>query len=253
MDQFARTQLLLGKEGMERLRAAKVAVFGVGGVGGYAVEALVRSGVGAVDLYDDDRVCLTNLNRQLIATRKTIGAHKVDATAERMREINPDVQIGAYRMFYMPDVADEVDLSQYDYVVDAIDTVTAKLELAVRCHALNVPLISAMGAGNKLDPTRFRVADVYETSIDPLARVMRRELRKRGIPRLKVVYSTEVPIKPLDDEEISCRTHCVCPPGTTRKCSVRRDIPGSTAFVPPVVGLIIASEIVKELSGVSGA
>ena len=253
MDQFARTQLLLGEDGIARLRAARVAVFGVGGVGGHAVEALVRSGVGAVDLFDDDRVCLTNLNRQLIATRKTIGAHKVDAMAERMREINPDVQIGAHRMFYMPDVADEVDLSVYDYVIDAVDTVTAKLELAVRCERLGVPIISAMGAGNKLDPTQFRVADVYETSIDPLARVMRRELRKRGVRRLKVVYSTEVPIKPLDDEEISCRTHCVCPPGTTRKCSVRRDIPGSTAFVPPVVGMIIAAEIVKEISGVSGA
>ena len=280
MDQFARTQLLLGAEGMERLRAARVAVFGVGGVGGYAVEALVRSGVGAVDLFDDDRVCLTNLNRQLVATRKTIGEHKVDALAERMREINPDVQIGAHRMFYMPDVADEVDLSIYDYVIDAIDTVTAKLELAVRCDRLGVPLISAMGAGNKLDPTRFRVADVFETTIDPLARVMRRELKKRGVKRLKVVYSTEVPMKPLDDEEIGCRgaayessiqpsevrpegelarpegsgnlTHCVCPPGTTRKCSVRRDIPGSTAFVPPVVGMIIAGEIVRALSGVSG-
>ena len=252
MDQFARTQLLLGGDGIARLRAARVAVFGVGGVGGHAVEALVRSGVGAVDLYDDDRVCLTNLNRQLIATRKTIGAHKVDALAERMREINPDVRIGAHRMFYMPDVADEVDLSAYDYVIDAVDTVSAKLELAVRCEKLGVPVISAMGAGNKLDPTRFRVADVYETSIDPLARVMRRELRKRGVKRLKVVYSTEVPIKPLDDEEISCRTRCVCPPGTTRKCSVRRDIPGSTAFVPPVVGMIIAAEIVREISGVSG-
>ena len=253
MDQFARTQLLLGEAGIARLKAAKVAVFGVGGVGGYAVEALVRSGVGMIDLYDDDRVCLTNLNRQLIATRKTIGKHKVDAMAERMREINPDVQIGAFQMFYMPDVADEVDLSQYDYVIDAVDTVTAKLELAARCHALGVKIISAMGAGNKLDPTRLRVADIFETSVDPLARVMRRELRKRGIPRLKVVYSMEEPIKPAEDEEISCRTHCVCPPGTTRKCSVRRDIPGSTAFVPPVMGLIIAGEIIKELSGVSGA
>ena len=252
MDQFARTQLLLGADGMERLRAAKVAVFGIGGVGGHAVEGLVRSGVGTVDLYDDDCVCLTNLNRQLIATRKTIGQHKVDAMAERMREINPDVRIGAHRMFYVPDVADEVDLSQYDYVIDAVDTVTAKLELAVRCDRLGVKIISAMGAGNKLDPARFRVADVYETTIDPLARVMRRELRRRGVKKLKVVYSTEVPIKPLDDEEVSCRTHCVCPPGTTRSCSVRRDIPGSTAFVPPVVGMIIAAEIVKELSGVKG-
>ena len=253
MDQFARTQLLLGEAGIARLKEARVAVFGIGGVGGHAVEALVRSGLGEVDLFDDDRVCLTNLNRQLIATRKTIGMHKVDVLAERMREINPDVKVGAHRMFYMPDVADEVDLSRYDYVIDAVDTVTAKLELAARCHQLGVPIISAMGAGNKLDPTRFRVADVFETSIDPLARVMRRELRKRGIPRLKVVYSTEVPIRPLDDEEISCRTHCVCPPGTTRKCSARRDIPGSTAFVPPVVGMIIAAEIVRELSGVSGA
>ena len=238
MDQFARTRMLLGEAGMRRLHAARVAVFGIGGVGGHAVEALVRSGVGAVDLYDDDRVCLTNLNRQLIATRGTIGRHKVDAMAERMREINPDVRIGAHRMFYMPDVADAVDLKQYDYVVDAVDTVTAKLELAVRCHALGVRLISAMGAGNKLDPTRFRVADVYETSIDPLARVMRRELRRRGVPRLKVVYSTEEPVSPRCASEES---------------SARRDIPGSTAFVPPVAGLILAAEIVKELSGVSGA
>lgn len=237
MDQFARTRLLLGEAGIARLKAARVAAFGIGGVGGHAVEALVRSGLGAIDLFDDDRVCLSNLNRQLIATRRTIGMHKVDAMAERMREINPDVQVGAHRMFYVPDVADEVDLSRYDYVIDAVDTVTAKLELAARCYRLGVPIISAMGAGNKLDPTRFRVADVFETSIDPLARVMRRELRRRGIPRLKVVYSTEEPMKPLDGGETG---------------SARRVIPGSTAFVPSVVGMIIAAEIVKELSGVSG-
>lgn len=250
MNQFSRTELLLGAEGLERLGNARVAIFGVGGVGGYVAEGLVRSGLGAIDLFDDDRICLTNLNRQLIATRKTVGQHKVDAMANRLLEINPDLKVETRRLFYMPDTADEVDLSVYDYVVDAVDTVTAKLELIVRCRDLGVRIISAMGAGNKLDPTQLRVADIYETSMCPLARVMRHELRKRGVRHLKVVYSTEPPRKIIDDPSISCRQHCICSPGTVRKCTVRRDIPGSTAFVPPVMGLIIAGEIVRELAQV---
>ena len=249
MNQFARTELLLGREGMARLAASRVAIFGVGGVGGHVAEALARSGVGAIGLFDDDRICVTNLNRQLIATKKTIGKHKVDVMAERLLEINPKLAVEANRLFYMPDTADGVDLSRYDYIVDAVDTVTAKLELVTRAYALGVPIISAMGAGNKLEPARLQVADIYETSVCPLARVMRRELKRRGIPNLKVVYSTEQPIKIVDDPSLSCHYHCVCPPGTTRKCTARRDIPGSTAVVPPVMGLIIAGEIVRELSG----
>ena len=250
MNQFSRTELLLGAEGLERLGNARVAIFGVGGVGGYVAEGLVRSGLGAIDLFDDDRICLTNLNRQLIATRKTVGQHKVDAMANRLLEINPDLKVETRRLFYMPDTADEVNLSVYDYVVDAVDTVTAKLELIVRCRDLGVRIISAMGAGNKLDPTQLRVADIYETSMCPLARVMRHELRKRGVRHLKVVYSTEPPRKIIDDPSLSCHQHCICPPGTVRKCTVRRAIPGSTAFVPPVMGLIIAGEIVRELAQV---
>lgn len=248
MNQFSRTALLLGSEGVERLHGARVAIFGVGGVGGYAAEALVRSGLGAIDLFDDDRICLTNLNRQVIATRSTVGQYKVDAMEARLHDINPNVCVTTHKLFYMPDTADGVDLSAYDYIIDAVDTVTAKLTLICRADALGVPVISAMGAGNKLDPTQLTVADIYETSICPLARVMRHELRKRGIRRLKVVYSKEPPIKVVDDPLLSCKTHCICPPGTVRKCTVRRDIPGSTAFVPPVMGLIIAGEVIRSLS-----
>ena len=248
MNQFSRTELLLGRDGMQKLDAARIAVFGIGGVGGYAAEALVRSGIGAIDLYDDDRICITNLNRQVIATRNTVGKYKVDAMAKRLQEINPNLLIDTKKVFYMPDTAEDIDLSPYDYIVDAVDTVTAKLELITRAYALGIPIISAMGAGNKLDPTKLKVADIYETNMCPLARVMRRELRRRGIPQLKVVYSTEAPVKTSDDPSISCRYHCVCPPGTVRKCTVRRDIPGSTAFVPPVMGLISAGEIVRALA-----
>ena len=248
LNQFSRTQLLLGPEAMERLAEARVAVFGIGGVGGYAVEALVRSGIGALDLIDDDRVCLTNLNRQLYATRKTVGKYKVDAAAERIREINPDCQVVTHKTFFMPETQAEFDFAQYDYVVDAIDTVKGKLALVEQAQAAHTPVICSMGAGNKLDPTAFRVADIYQTSVCPLARVMRAECRKRGIRHLKVVYSTEKPTRPLEDPSISCRSHCICPPGT-RKCTVRRDIPGSTAFVPSVVGLMIAGEVVKDLCG----
>ena len=248
LNQFSRTQLLLGQEAMECLAEAQVAAFGIGGVGGYAVEAFVRSGIGALDLIDDDRVCLTNLNRQLYATRKTVGKYKVDAAAERIRDINPDCQVVTHKTFFMPETQAEFDFTQYDYVVDAIDTVKGKLALVEQAQAAHTPVICSMGAGNKLDQTAFRVADIYQTSVCPLARVMRAECRKRGIRHLKVVYSTEKPTRPLEDPSISCRSHCICPPGI-RKCTVRRDIPGSTAFVPSVVGLMIAGEVVKDLCG----
>lgn len=252
LNQFSRTQLLLGQDGMDRLANARVAVFGVGGVGGFTVEALARSGVGAIDLIDDDKVCLTNINRQIIALRSTVGKYKVDVAAERLRDINQNIQVNTYKTFYMPDTAHQFDFSQYDYVVDAIDTITGKLELVMQAHKAGTPIICSMGAGNKLDPTAFRVADIYKTSVDPLARVMRHELRKRGIKKLKVVYSEEAPMRPVDDMASSCRTNCICPPGAARKCTERRDIPGSNAFVPSVVGLIIAGEVIKDLSGVGG-
>lgn len=236
---------------MEKLYQARVAVFGIGGVGGYTVEALARSGIGTLDIVDDDRVCLTNVNRQIFATRKTVGQYKVDVAEERILEINPKAVVHKYKTFYAPQTADQFDFTQYDYVVDAIDTVTGKLELVEQARKAGVPIISSMGAGNKVDPTAFEVADIYETSVCPLARVMRRELKKRGIPKLKVVYSKEPAMTPIDDMTISCRAHCICPPGTARKCTQRRQVPGSNAFVPSVVGLIIAGEVVKDLSGFS--
>lgn len=249
LNQFSRTELIFGKEAMEKLASARVAVFGIGGVGGYTVEALARSGVGALDLIDDDRICLTNLNRQLHATRKTIGQYKVDVAAARIAEINPNCCVTVHKTFYMPETSHAFDFKEYDYVVDAIDTVTGKLEIVVNAVRNGVPVVSSMGAGNKVDPTKFEVTDIYKTSVCPLARTMRRELKKRGIERLKVVYSKEEPVKPNGDLEISCRTHCICPPGTERKCTARRDIPGSNAFVPSVVGLILAGEVVKDLIG----
>ena len=248
LNQFSRTQLLIGEAAINKLQTSRVAVFGIGGVGGYVCEALVRSGVGAFDLVDDDKVCLTNLNRQIIATRKTVGKYKADVMKERMLEINPDVDVRIHRCFFLPENADDFPFDEYDYVVDAVDTVTAKIELILRAKAHNVPIISAMGAGNKLDPGRFKIADIYQTSVCPLARVMRRELKKRHVKNLKVVYSDEQPIRPLEDMSISCRTGCICPPGAQHKCTERRDIPGSTAFVPAVAGLMIAGEIVKDLS-----
>ncbi len=247
-NQFSRTQLLFGREAMRKLAASRVAVFGVGGVGGYAVEALARSGVGALDLIDDDRICLTNINRQILATHGTIGRYKVDVAAERVRDIFPECRVRTYQTFYLPDTQDQFDFREYDYIVDAIDTLTGKLAIVENAQKAGTPVISAMGAGNKLDPTAFEVADIYETSICPLARVMRRECRKRGIRALKVVYSKEEPVRPLEDPSISCRKNCVCPPGTARTCVQRRDIPGSTAFVPSVAGLIIAGEVVKDLT-----
>ncbi len=251
LNEFSRTQLLLGEEAMEKLKNASVAVFGIGGVGSYTAEALARSGVGSLTLFDDDKVCLTNVNRQLIATRNTIGRQKIDVMRDRILEINPNAQVITNQCFYTAENADEFDLSQYTYIVDAIDTVSSKLILITRAQNAGVPVISCMGAGNKLDPTRFEVADIYSTSVCPLARVMRRELKARGVKKLKVVYSKEQPIVPLEDMSISCRAHCVCPPGTKRKCTVRRAIPGSISFVPSVAGLILAGEVVKDIAGVS--
>ena len=247
LNQFSRTELLFGKEAMEKLADSRVAVFGIGGVGGYTVEALVRSGVGKLDLIDDDKVCLTNLNRQIIATRSTVGKYKVDVMKDRILDINPKAEVNVHKCFYLPETKDEFDFSQYDYVVDAIDTVTGKINLVMQAQQTNTPIISSMGAGNKMDPTAFRVADIYKTSVCPLAKVMRRELKKRGVKKLKVVYSEEKPLTPIEDEAISCKSHCVCPPGTVRKCTQRRQVPGSNAFVPSVVGLIIAGEVIKDL------
>lgn len=247
LNQFSRTQLLLGKEAMNKLSSSRVAVFGIGGVGGYTVEALVRSGIGTIDLIDDDKVCLTNINRQIYATRKTVGSYKVDIAKERILEINPNTVVNTYKTFYMPETAEQFDFSCYDYIVDAIDTVTGKIELAVNASAFGTPIISSMGAGNKMDPTAFEVADIYKTSVCPLAKVMRRELKKRGIQGLKVVYSKEIPLSPIDDMSISCKKNCICPPGTKRKCTQRRQVPGSNSFVPSVVGLIIAGEVIKDL------
>jgi len=230
---FSRIEMLLGEDAMERLYCARVAVFGVGGVGGFVAEALVRSGVGAIDIFDNDTVAESNLNRQIIALHSTLGLPKVEALRARLMDINPAAQVRTYQMFYVPENADSVDLSVYDYVVDAVDTVAAKIELAVRCEKLGVPLISAMGAGNKLDPTKIQVTDIYKTEACPLARVMRHELRKRGVKRLKVAYSTEPALTPLTQ-----------PDGETRRAT-----PGSTAFVPSVMGLIIAGQVVRDLCG----
>lgn len=247
LNQFSRTQLMFGKENIEKLHNSHVAIFGIGGVGGYTVEALVRSGVGKITLVDDDKVCLTNLNRQLYATLSTVGKYKVDVAEERILDIYKKAEVNKFKTFYTPDTKDMFDFSQYDYVVDAIDTVIGKLSIVEECYKSNTPVISSMGAGNKVNPTMFEVDDIYNTSVCPLARVMRQELRKRKIPKLKVVYSKEKALKPLEDMAISCRTHCICPPGTVHKCTNRRDIPSSNAFVPSVVGLIIAGEVIKDI------
>ena len=248
LNQFSRTELLLGKEAMNKLENSRVAVFGIGGVGGYVCEALVRSGVGTFDLIDDDKVCLTNLNRQIIATRKTVGQYKTEVMRDRILDINPKADVRIHNCFYPPENAADFDISECDHVVDAVDTVTAKIELIMRAKEAGTPVISSMGAGNKLDASAFRVADIYKTKVCPLAKVMRRELKKRGVKKLKVVYSEEQPIRPIEDMAISCRSHCICPPGAAHKCTERRDIPGSVAFVPSVVGLIIAGEVIKDLT-----
>ena len=249
LNQFSRTELLLGKDGIEKLASSRVAIFGIGGVGGYTVEALARSGIGTFDLIDDDKICITNINRQIYALKSTVGKYKVDVAKDRILDINPNAVVNTYKTFYTPETADEFDFSQYDYVVDAIDTVVGKLKIVEKAKEAKVPVISSMGAGNKMNPTLFEVTDIFKTSVCPLAKVMRQELKKRKIRKLKVVYSKEIPIKPNDDIEISCKKHCVCPPGTVRKCTARRQIPGSNAFVPSVVGLIIAGVVVKDLIG----
>ena len=246
LNQFSRTELLIGKEGIEKLNKAKVAVFGIGGVGSFVVEGLVRAGVQNFILVDDDKVCLTNLNRQIIATRQTVGKQKVEVAKQRILEINPNANIEIYQEFFMPESKGILD-EKINYIVDSVDTVTAKIELVVRANTLGIPIISCMGTGNKLDPTKFEVADIYNTSVCPLAKVMRKELRARGIEKLKVVYSKEVPIKPDDNSQSSCKTNCICPPDTKRNCAIRNQVPGSISFVPSVAGLIIAGEVIKDI------
>lgn len=233
MEQFSRSELLLGKENMEKLKRSRVAVFGIGGVGGFAAEALARTGVGALELFDMDTVSITNINRQIIAALDTVGKYKTDVMKERIALINPEADVVSHRCFFLPDNSAEFDFSKYDYVVDAVDTVTAKIEIVMKCRENGVPIISSMGAGNKLDPTRFEVEDIYKTSVCPLARVMRTELRKRGVERLKVVYSKEPPVVPLPSKE-----------------TAKKSVPGSLAFVPSVAGLIIAGEVIKDLCGI---
>ncbi|QEY34783.1 tRNA threonylcarbamoyladenosine dehydratase [Caproiciproducens galactitolivorans] len=247
LNEFSRAELLFGAAAMQKLHEAAVAVFGIGGVGSYTVEALARGGVGHIALIDDDKVCLTNINRQLIATRKTIGKLKVEVMRDRILDINPNAQVEIYPIFYTAETADELDLTGFSYIVDAIDTISSKLVLIERAKAAGVPIISCMGAGNKLDPTKFEVADIYQTSVCPLARVMRTELRKRKVESLKVVYSKEPPLPPIESESSSCKNYCVCPPGTKRKCSIRRQVPGSSSFVPPVAGMILAGEVIKDI------
>jgi len=244
---FSRTELLLGEAAMQHLKRCRVAIFGVGGVGSYAAEALVRSGVGHFVLVDDDRVCLTNINRQLHATRKTVGQLKVEVMKARMLEINPAAQIHVHQRFYGPGLADELMEPDWHYILDCIDTVTCKLDLVIEAKKRGIPVISCMGAGNKLDPTRFEVADLSKTQMCPLARTMRKELRKRGVKSLKVVYSQEEVIAPVLSEGASCMNACVCPKGTERTCTTRRQIPGSISFVPAVAGLIMAGEVIKDL------
>ncbi len=249
LNAFSRTKMLLGAAAMEKLASSRVAVFGVGGVGSFTVEALARAGVGNLTLVDDDCICLTNLNRQLHATSRTIGRVKVVVMRERVLEINPAATVKAVQAFYLPENAESFFCDPIDYVVDAIDTVTAKLDLVVRCRAKNIPVISCMGAGNKMDPTRFEVADIFKTSVCPLAKVMRYELKARGVTALKVVYSKEKPLPSQDQPNSGCRSDCVCLAESTRTCTIRRSIPGSISFVPSVAGLILASEVVKDLIG----
>lgn len=239
LEQFSRTALLLGSDSIDRLNNSRVAVFGIGGVGGYVCEALVRSGVGSFDLIDNDTVSITNLNRQIIATHSTVGRYKTEVMKERMLDINPSAHITVHNCFFLPENAEDFHFDEYNYVVDAVDTVTAKIELILRAQQANTPVISSMGAGNKLDPSRFKIADIYDTSVCPLAKVMRRELKKRGVVSLKTVYSDEPPLTPLS--------------GISNEVTSKRALPGSTAFVPAVAGLVIAGEIIKDLSEVKVA
>ena len=243
---LSRTELLIGKDALDKLAKSKVMVFGVGGVGSFTVEALARAGVGNLILVDDDTVCLTNLNRQIHATYKTISKNKVEVMKERVLSVNRNCNVETIQVFVTPDNLEEIIPDDVDYVVDAIDTVSAKIALAVYCEQKGIKLMSSMGTGNKLNQAEFKVADIYNTKVCPLAKVMRYELRKRGVKKLKVVYSEEMPRKPKVEDVVTCKTGCVCT-GGTKKCSAKRQIPGSVSFVPPVAGMIIASEVVKDL------
>ena len=246
---FSRTELILGPDAMSKLYKSKVAVFGMGGVGSYASEALARSGIGSLVLIDDDNVCLTNINRQVIALKKTVGMPKVKVMEERIKEINPKAKVDVYQDFYLPQNSDTMIHSDYDYVIDAIDTITGKLDLIVKCKEKGIPIISAMGAGNKVDPTMLKVSDIYKTKICPLAKVMRYELKRRNVKSLKVVYSEEIPIKPDIYNVATCKTNCICTDKSKGRCALKRQIPGSVSFVPPVMGFIIAGEVIKDIIG----
>ncbi|WP_196592674.1 tRNA threonylcarbamoyladenosine dehydratase [Pectinatus sottacetonis] len=247
LNEFSRTELLYGKDALNLLMEKKIAVFGLGGVGGYTVEALARSGIGQLELIDDDKICLTNINRQIYALHTTIGKYKTDVAAERIMQINPKCRVNTRKIFYSPETSAQFNFTKFDYIVDAIDTVSGKIELAVQAQISGTKIISAMGAGNKTDPLAFEVTDIYKTSMCPLARVMRRELKKHHVKALKVIYSKEKPKVPVNDLAASCKTHCICPPGTARKCTQKRQIPASNSFIPPIAGLIMAGEIINEL------
>ena len=252
MDQFSRTEMLLGSEAIGKLKKSTVAVFGIGGVGASAAETLARSGLGRIILCDDDVVCLTNINRQLIATHKTLGMNKTDAMAQRIKDINPAAVVETINCFYDKNTAPVIDLSYCDYILDAVDTVSAKLLLVEEADKLNIPIISCMGTGNKLDHTRLEVSDIYKTSVCPLAKVMRKELKARGIRKLKVVFSKEQPITPVEEEHNNCKFNCICPPESSKHCEKRRAVPGSVAFVPPVAGIIMAGEVIKVIKVIKG-
>ena len=246
LGRFSRTELLLGEAGMKKLEACTVAIFGIGGVGSFAAEGLARAGVGHFVLIDNDTICLTNINRQIHATTQTVGKAKTQVMKERIESINPAARVETIEAFYLPDCAADFFIAPYDYVVDAIDTVTGKISLVLECGKRGIPILCSMGAGNKLDPTRFAVADIYETSVDPIARVMRKKLKEYGVKRLKVVYSKE---RPLAIQQSGCGSACICPPGSARNCDARRSVPGSISFVPSVVGLILAGEVVRDITG----
>ena len=233
LNRFSRTELLIGVQGLEKLKNSHVAVFGIGGVGGYTLEALARAGIGKIDIIDNDKICITNINRQILATNETIGKDKVDVAQERVMSINPDIVLTKHKTFFTPETSPEFDFSKYDYVVDAIDTVSGKIELVMKCNETNTPIISSMGAGNKMHPEMFEISDIYKTSVCPLAKVMRQELKKRGIKKLKVVYSKENPIKPFSDYK--------------EKSPFGKQVPGSNSFVPSVAGLIIAGEVIRSI------
>ncbi|GLC30563.1 tRNA threonylcarbamoyladenosine dehydratase [Clostridium omnivorum] len=244
---LSRTELLIGKEGLDKLSSSKVVVLGIGGVGSYTVEALARAGVGTLILVDDDAVCLTNINRQIIADYSTIGKDKVEVMKDRILQINKKCNVITHKTFITEENMGEIISEDIDYVVDAIDTISSKIALAVWCKEHNVRLISSMGTGNKMDPTQFKIADLYDTKVCPLAKVMRYELKRRGVNKLKVLYSEEKPLKPKLEEVITCKEGCVCSGGSSRRCALKRQIPGSISFVPPVAGLIIGGEVIKDL------